>query len=396
MLILAVTDIPRMTSLFEQFEGTNTEIILATDIHRAIDQFDNRNPNLVIFQNYLSGFSADILYKHFASRLNGRDIRFVLISNRPEDAGLEQFEAVLDSNGSTSALESALAQLISGVRTSAETTTDHPSGSDLLIPATIIPDHKPQCIDTEADTGIYSRPVAAGKSAIISDFSLQLSATSNELQHQDTVEESDYRPPDPTPNHLASEIDPAETVHSRLKNPTYWLIGSTLLVVVAISLFQHRARVPDRTPKPEQKQAVQAVISSAQPPVTQPAPIRATVPLSGALPGFIPVGNADKQYAKAHPGWELYRGQTNEYRVYRNKDAKIKAIQVLDRSGAGIQEAFFMQALKELSGDTTISQNSTEIKEGYEIKRGLMAGLQLIQYRDAQGGRLRGFVVTWP
>lgn len=39
---------------------------------------------------------------------------------------------------------------------------------------------------------------------------------------------------------------------------------------------------------------------------------------------------------------------------------------------------------------------SSEVKEGYEIRRGTVAGLELLHYRDAQGGRLRGVVISWP
>ena len=404
MLILAVTDIPRMTSLFEQFEGTNTEIILATDIHRAIDQFDNRNPNLVIFQNYLSGFSADILYKHFASRLNGRDIRFVLISNRPEDAGLEQFEAVLDSNGSTAALESALAQLIIGTSPLCEESDEHPQDASNPTEVPLLPLSQQTNSEFDDDSGIYSRPASSSKPAIISDFSLQLSETSDEIRRQHKAEDNYYLVTGAHSDSFEPEVEITEMVNSRLRSPTIWLIGSTLLIVVAISLLQHRSSKDVTDQKPENPLAIQVAISSNRPLATRPVvpatphqdPIKHQPWLPARLPEFIPSGNADKQYAKAHPGWELYRGQTNEYRVYRDKDAKIKAIQVLDRSGAGIQEAFFMQALKELAGDTSINQATTETKEGYEIKRGLIAGMQLVQYRDAQGGRLRGFVVTWP
>ncbi len=110
----------------------------------------------------------------------------------------------------------------------------------------------------------------------------------------------------------------------------------------------------------------------------------------------MPLSGLDPSYGKEHPGWESYRGATSEYRVFREPDSTIKAIQVIDRSGSGMQESFYISALKELAGATAMRTTSSEIKEGYEIRKGEVAGLQLVQYRDAQGGRLRGFVVTWP
>ena len=113
-------------------------------------------------------------------------------------------------------------------------------------------------------------------------------------------------------------------------------------------------------------------------------------------PSFLPLSGLDPSYSREHPGWQSYKGLTNEYRVFKEMDGTIKAIQIIDRSGGGIQDSFYTSALKELAGATSMRTTSSEIKEGYEIRKGEVAGLQLVQYRDAQGGRLRGFVVTWP
>jgi hypothetical protein len=114
------------------------------------------------------------------------------------------------------------------------------------------------------------------------------------------------------------------------------------------------------------------------------------------LPSFIPADSADPGYTEDNPGWTSYHGQANEFRIFREQDGTIKALQVIDRSGAGIQDTFYRSILKELAGASAVRTSSSEIKEGYEIRRGAVAGLELVQYRDAKGGRLRGIVITWP
>jgi len=182
----------------------------------------------------------------------------------------------------------------------------------------------------------------------------------------------------------------------------------TLLVVVGVSLFQNFV-ISGSDKKKVEPNIIDSKMDSIA--VTPPAPQKIisvtrqlpSLPVLQArdrlrkLPGFIPKEGLDQAYSKDNPGWENYRGLTNEYRIFRDKSGKIQAIQVIDRSGAGIQEVFFSSALQELAGVTTISAPSSEIKEGYEIRRGTVGGLQLLQYRDAQdGGRMRGFVITWP
>jgi hypothetical protein len=75
MELLVITDIPRMTALFERVALVCPGLTLVNDIHRGIEDLDRRRPDLVIFQNRLSGLSADILHKHLKSRLGGRKTR---------------------------------------------------------------------------------------------------------------------------------------------------------------------------------------------------------------------------------------------------------------------------------------------------------------------------------
>ncbi|WP_305732958.1 hypothetical protein [Trichlorobacter ammonificans] len=183
------------------------------------------------------------------------------------------------------------------------------------------------------------------------------------------------------------------------------LLGLTICAAVAVTVYQQwRA---GRT-APPRKPATPAVVAPPKP-VAKPqqAPLSSTpqpqkpfaVHGTGRpkdLPSFVPHDGLDKGYGKEHAGWERYLGQAHEYRIFREKGGAIRSIQVLDKSGAGIQEPFYVTVLKEVAGAAAMRPVSSEIKEGYEIRKGEAGGLQVVQYRDAQGGRLRGIVIIWP
>jgi hypothetical protein len=125
----------------------------------------------------------------------------------------------------------------------------------------------------------------------------------------------------------------------------------------------------------------------------------ATAPVESArptvLPDFIPRYAVDKSFAAANPGWERYKGQVTEFKVFREKGA-IKAIQVIDRGGNGVPESFMKAAVRQVSKKPDVAMESTEKKEGYEIQRGETGdNLKVMFYRDDQGGKLRAFVLTW-
>jgi hypothetical protein len=113
------------------------------------------------------------------------------------------------------------------------------------------------------------------------------------------------------------------------------------------------------------------------------------------LPDFIPRYAKDKAYAQSNPGWERYRGQVTEFKVFR-EGTFIKAIQIIDHGGDGVPESFMKAALRQVSKNPVFVVESSEKKEGYEIQRGRVSeNLKVMYYRDDQGGKLRAFVLTW-
>lgn len=427
MDILAITDIPRMTALFERLTRQIPGLTVASEIQRGIEELENRKPELVFIQNHLSGLSADILHKHLKSRLGQRTVRFGLISapSAIDSDSSTAFEIVLDPAQSDEELEQAVLSLLQQKQpakqssTQEKTTVSQPGSPEqeqpglLTQPPVSPPRNVQQQLPLMSDPPVpaessqeaaapltYELPRRPGLS-IISDFSKQLDTRSDAVKTEPALfaeREQELRIRDLHQEpHLISDFEQPLPWYRRT---AFLLVSGTLLVVVAVSLFQHRS---SRTaPASKIASEPKAPAAAPTPPSVVPQPeTKQALSSHGSgrprsLPSFIPKEGLDPGYGKDNPGWENYRGQTNEYRVFREKGGTIKAIQVIDRSGAGIQESFYTSTLKELAGATAMRSTSSEIKEGYEIRRGELAGLQLVQYRDAQGGRMRGFVITWP
>lgn len=438
MDILAITDIPRMTALFEQLALQYPELTVVSEIHRGIEELENRKPSVVIFQNRLSGLSADILHKHLKSRLGQRKVRFALISTA-ENLDVEisaRFDAILDPVQTDEQLKQALHNLLDPSKTkprredtlllqslvTAASPTEQEEEEPVPEPApptpppaelsstpvsTSLQELQAEPAENPAAPATYELPRRSSTLSIISDFSKQLDTSTERLEpepepfahrEQELSLKDLHRVP-----HLITDTDEPLPWY---RKPPVVLTGVTLLVVLAVSLVQYRS---NRHPSQKRTETAVATKTPALP-VAQNAAQKTVTSASNesrqlvshgegrprALPAFIPREGHDANYGKEHAGWELYQGQTSEYRVFRQKDGGIKAIQVIDRSGAGIQEPFYTSILKELAGVTAMRPTSSEIKEGYEIRRGEAAGLDIVQYRDAQGGRMRGFVVTWP
>jgi flagellar FliL protein len=240
-------------------------------------------------------------------------------------------------------------------------------------------------------------------------------------------------------------IETIETSATRSKRAVFLLwLAPVVIAVVVITMLQHKRSAP--TPSTESKKTSIAPQTAAKPvalqaPTTKTAQPGSAVPLAQAektalekpaveanaalsdkavitaiaenrgkketvsapaennrptvLPDFIPRYAVDKSYAAANPGWERYKGQVTEFKVFREKGA-IRAIQVIDRGGSGIPESFMKAAIRQVSKKPAFVMELSEKKEGFEIQRGQTGdNLKVMFYRDDQGGKLRAFVMTW-
>lgn len=426
MTVLIITDIPRMTDLFERFSRDREGLVVVNEIHRGIDELERIKPEVIILQNHLSGLSADILLKHLKSRIGRRRCRFVLISpSETLDVEISaRFDGIMDPSQTDEELEATLDALTlpTGQRTAAPSAQTGDGKPETVQANQIFQEFPPESsaatesaqaerqpsppLENPPEPLLYEQP-RRQKRSVISAFSQQLDTRSEDLAA-----------PQPPPEPEAAQAEHLrEALHHRDEllitdieeslPPLYrrgWVqaLACTVLVAVVVTAYQHRSgkqpvKPPEATvaaikPSPAAKPQIQHSSTST---ASKPLAVHGTGRPKG-LPAFVPGDSLDKSYGKEHPGWERYLGQANEYRLFREKNGAIRSIQVLDRSGTGIQESFYVTILKEVAGVNAMRPVSSEIKEGYEIRRGESGGLQVVQYRDAQGGRLRGVVVIWP
>lgn len=267
--------------------------------------------------------------------------------------------------------------------------------------------------------------------SVYSEFTSSFESAVSSMPAGDAAEE-------PLSSHSAAwqqgypETIESKPLRSRSKKVSFLLWALALLaVVVGITVFQHRSSTtktvelapPAVVPaeKPAASGATAApdppAVPAAKPPAAEPdarlsdraimsaieenrSGKGAAPPAPGSarlktLPEFIPRSGLDKAYSAANPGWERYKGQVTEFKVFREGEF-IKAVQVIDRGGQGVPESFMQGVQRQLTRAPAFVQSSSEKKDGYEIQRGQIAdNLKVVYYRDAQGGRLRAFVLTW-
>lgn len=444
MNALIISDIPRISAIFERLSSGDVRIKVVGEIHRGIEEMESTRPGLLVIQNHLSGLSADILYKHFRSSAGRRKVRFALITAREandEKVG-SLFDHIIDISMNDSQIEAAFLQMLDNRQAPLR---KEPAAARSIFDITQNKEEEPflsNFFDPPVDehqeivsiTGpvfqvaeVSARPDESTLSSdlpemnaypvtsrsglsIISDFSQQLDSTAEEFSDHDHLirrREREFAIRDLYQKpHI---IEESEVIIPLYRRTGFWIVFVTLAVVFAITLFQHSPRPAARVSDPPEKLTAidkKPIKPDVQQPKILPQAGKLEEQLASglvshglgrpkSLPSFVPVSGIDRNYSLEHPGWENYRSQTTEYRIFREKDSTIKALQIIDNSG-GIQDSFYISVLKELAGLTSMRPTSSEIKEGYEIRRGEAAGLQIVQYRDAEGGRLRGLVVTWP
>lgn len=178
-------------------------------------------------------------------------------------------------------------------------------------------------------------------------------------------------------------------VGAKRERLTLWASAIVLLIVGVVVggalLLKSEGRKKKTVPKPAAKLAAPSRTVSA------PAPSPKTAPAVG-LPSFIPAAGKDQGYGKTNPGWERYRSEGVEYRLFREQ-GRLKAVQVIALRGKTIPETLVTAVVKELMGSESPAVLSSRKKGGYQRQTGRVAGKgEVVIYR--KGGGIRGVVVT--
>jgi hypothetical protein len=120
------------------------------------------------------------------------------------------------------------------------------------------------------------------------------------------------------------------------------------------------------------------------------------IPAARNVPQFIPEVAPDAAYATLHPGWARYRADDLEYLVFREGTA-IKAVQVLSEKPGAITPAYLKACIRSSTGHDRFVTRKTELRGGIEVTTGtLLNGGEILLYRAAPVGDIRGFVLSFP
>ncbi|WP_224984782.1 hypothetical protein [Geomonas agri] len=140
-----------------------------------------------------------------------------------------------------------------------------------------------------------------------------------------------------------------------------------------------------------------SALRSLTPAATAPAPAAptATAQAAGSFPGFVPKVPADAAYAAAHPGWELYRGDHKEFRIYREQ-GKVRAIQVLPEGKNDLNEGTLGRYFKEATGADLPPDGETRAQNGIAVEtRKAQNGAEIAIYRTSDP-HIVGIVLQLP
>lgn len=167
-----------------------------------------------------------------------------------------------------------------------------------------------------------------------------------------------------------------------------WLPLVAVLLVVA-SAAAYFLTWPKTTAP--QKTVSAAPAPSTVVPASAPAAAKAVSP--SPLPSFIPAKGRDETFSRRNPGWERYRGNGLEYRLFREAEA-VRAVQVIAVGKGGIAESLVPTVLRELTGSEDRTGPSRHSKDGYLVESAKTStGGEIVVYRDKRG-KIRGIVLS--
>lgn len=173
-------------------------------------------------------------------------------------------------------------------------------------------------------------------------------------------------------------------------SPWFYGIGLSLALGLGLGLYLQSDPPPRAPVKPAARDA--ALKSPAE---VTPQPDASPAQRPRKLPSAVPLQAPDPAYAAAHPGWQRYLTQAQEFRVFR-EDGAVKAIQVLARQEEPISLDFFLSLLGEVARRDSFRVQAVEEKGGYYIERGKAGDLaDVIVYRKRPNGEIRGLVLVY-
>ena len=170
-----------------------------------------------------------------------------------------------------------------------------------------------------------------------------------------------------------------------------WYYGAGLVVAMVAGMSLDRYLVEPVLPI-QPRQVLAKVVMVAQP----ASPVLAAAAASKPhLPACIPQDAEDFGYGSKHPGWQRYRTESVEFRVFRERDS-VKAIQVMARQGEPLNGGFLDTFLGQVAGKSSCKITSREKRDGYLIEKGSLGRLADVAiYRKKPANEIRALVVVY-
>jgi len=114
---------------------------------------------------------------------------------------------------------------------------------------------------------------------------------------------------------------------------------------------------------------------------------------AATLPSFVPQAGKDAEFSRKNPGWERYKGNAVEFRLYREQ-GRLTAVQIISRGKKGLSEGLVTRAVRELTGSEVRTITGRQQKGGLLVEEARLArSSQILIYRGT-GGVIRGVVIT--
>lgn len=389
--------------------GSGVQLTIISSLAGGIEQAVATPPDLLFVQGRLSGLSAEIVSRHVATHVDQARTRLVIFVEPGEEPVLARPQLHLDLALPDSALESRIAALVKAAQPAAVTGGDHFIPDPALAGRSLRHDVTAAADASQASAGMS--PLLSTESTVATRFEVELET---ELARR----EEDLRPAK-----VEEHAEPggqrsgqprvgqaeANELAARARRRVVAIVASVFLLAAAVAVVQLMpasttppapgalpAAAPNAVPTHPAPASTRTVPSPPATTTAPPAPTATARPIEALrdpLPSFVPGDRRDSAYAAANPGWERYQDAGHEYKIFW-ENGKLKAVQVIDRSGSGLSPTFFTTAMKELAGVRDYRLASREVKDNYLVKKGFLgkAG-SIIIYKNKADSVLQAFVI---
>lgn len=419
--ILVIAEQQRLQRLFVGMaEAQARGVSVVAGLVDAADQIAQGVPELILVQDRLSGLSAELIIRHLRSRLQDAATMIVLASEAADALDISAADLhLLDSTQPDQELVRQLERLVARLPKLEPVEPAPPAVAiDEFVPD---PRLQPEMVVAPAPVPTSSAAPAPMLEPAAEDSSTeqtvavpadndQAPRVPSRFDAELETELARLEPlaggepvPDATPALSVAEL--LTVTETAAGHPAAgvgrWLgLGAVVVLLVAASWFGIRslsspppsAKVKGAAVKPLPVVAPQSSAAKPHPPAPVAAPPATPSP---APPRFVAAARAllDPAYGRDHAGWERYLTQAVEFKLYR-EGGRLKAVQVLDRAGAGLSPKLFSTAMDELAGVRDYQSEGREIKGNYLVKKGRLAdNSKILIYKDRQDTALHGFVI---